>query len=130
MTSPFRITLLAALCAAACACQPAGDDAAVETTTSLEDAGPVDATPADVGADDSDATITMRYDCDPDTTITVYSDDTARVALPDGQQVTLSRVTGSAPPVFSGDTLFFSIEDTGARLSQGDQANELTCNPA
>lgn len=78
----------------------------------------------------SDAAISMRYDCDADTRITVFADDSARVALPDGQQVTLSRVAGSAPPVFTGDTLFFSIDDAGAHLSHGDQTNELSCRPA
>ena len=80
--------------------------------------------------DGSDAAITMRYDCDADTRITVFADDSARVALPDGQQVTLSRVAGSAPPVFTGDSLFFSIGDADAHLSQGDQTSELSCRPA
>ena len=80
--------------------------------------------------DGSDAAITMRYDCDADTRITVFADDSARVALPDGQEVTLSRVAGSAPPVFTGDSLFFSVGDAEAHLSQGDQTNELSCRPA
>lgn len=205
--APFKVTLLATLCVAAAACQPAGDDAADDAATGA-DAAMDDATPAEsalagafscddgtsvqldwredgvavrwpdgrsvtlpkaesasgangdayvgdtvsvehdgdlivlrdgtdaavtcraAGASDSDAAITMRYSCDPDTEVTVFADDSARVALPDGQEVRLSRVTGSAPPVFTGDTLFFSIGDTGARLSQGDEANELTCAPA
>lgn len=129
MTSPFRITLLAGLCAVACAaCQPAGDDAAADAEAAIDAVAPGD-TPL-AGASGSDAAITMRYRCDPDTEVTVFADDSARVALPDGQQVRLSRIAGSAPPVFAGDTLFFSIGDTGARLSQGDEANELTCTPA
>lgn len=80
--------------------------------------------------DGSDAAITMRYDCDADTRITVFADDSAQVALPDGQEVTLSRVAGSAPPVFTGDSLFFSVGDAEAHLSQGDQTSELSCRPA
>jgi membrane-bound inhibitor of C-type lysozyme len=82
------------------------------------------------GAGGSDAAITMRYACESDTQVTVFADDSASVALPDGQQVTLSRVAGSAPPVFTGGSLFFSIGDDKAHLSQGDQANELSCEPA
>ena len=80
--------------------------------------------------DGSDAAITMRYDCDADTRITVFADDSAQVTLPDGQEVTLSRVAGSAPPVFTGDSLFFSVGDAEAHLSQGDQTSELSCRPA
>lgn len=133
MSTTYRIALLAALCAAACACQPADDDAVGDATTAdaAGDARPGDTAAAGSAAEDaSDAAVTMRYDCDADTRITVFADDSARVALPDGQQVTLSRVAGSAPPVFTGDSLFFSIGDADAHLSQGDQTSELSCRPA
>jgi len=213
MANRFRITLLAALCAAACACQPDNDDAADEATgpaagvdsadattpaqtalagaftcgdgsnihldwgqdqvvvkwpdgrsvtlpkaesasgpdgdayvgdtVSIEHEGdsvvlrdggkPAQTCTSDGGtasASGSDAAITMRYACEPDTRVTIFADDSASVALPDGQRVTLSRVAGSAPPVFTGGSLFFSVGDADAHLSQGDQTNELTCEPA
>lgn len=121
---------------------PAGD-AYVGDTVSVEHAGDritlrdgdqpartCTAATSAAAAGGSDAAITMRYDCDADTRITVFADDSAQVALPDGQQVTLSRVAGSAPPVFTGGSLFFSIGDADAHLSQGDQTNELSCRPA
>lgn len=210
MSSTFRITLLAALCAAACACKPAGDD----TAAARPDAANTESTPpatADAaagaftcddgssidlawGADNvvvtwpdgrtatlakaesasgpdgdayvgdtvsvehsgdrivlreggkagltctadggasasagSDATITMRYACEPDTRVTVFSDDSARVALPDGQDVTMRRIAGSEPPTFTGGSLYFAIGETDAHLSQGDETNELACSPA
>lgn len=97
-----------------------GDDAA--RTCSADGAATSDG--------DGDATVTMRYACEPGTEVTVFADDSARVALPNGQEVTLSRVTGSAPPVFTGDSLYFSVGDSGAHLSQGDQTNELACTQA
>lgn len=210
MSSTFRITLLAALCAAACACQPAGDDtAAARPDAASADAAPeaTAGTPAgaftcddgssvalDWGTDNvvvtwpdgrtatlpraesasgpdgdayvgdtvsvehsgdrivlreggkaaltctsdggtsasvgSDATITMRYSCEPDTQVTVFSDDSARVALPDGQDVTMRRIAGSEPPTFTGGSLYFTIGETAAHLSQGDETNELACSPA
>lgn len=210
MATCFRIPLLAALCAAACACQPGNDDTTAATgeagaaatdatdtsgdtamagaftcsdgskldldwgndqvvvkwpdgrsvtlpkaesasgpggdayvgdTVSIEhegdsvvlrDGGKAALTcTADIGAaSGSDAAITMRYACEPDTDVVVFADDSASVALPDGQQVTLSRVAGSAPPVFTGGSLYFSVGDDNAHLSQGDQTNELVCEPA
>jgi hypothetical protein len=31
--------------------------------------------------------------------------------------------------VFTGSDLYFAIGDSGAHLSQGDETNELTCQP-
>lgn len=75
------------------------------------------------------AAVAMRYACEPDTEVVVYDDGRARVALPDGQEVDLSRVTGSSPPVYTGGTLFFTVGDAAAHLSQGDRTNELACSP-
>ena len=80
--------------------------------------------------DGDTAGVTMRYACDADTVVTVLADGTARVALPDGQTVSVSRIAGSAPPVFSGQSLFFTVGEDGARLSQEGQANELACTAA
>ena len=210
MATRLRIPLLAALCAAACACQPGNDDTAAATGEAGADAAEATSTPGDAAlagtftcgdgstidldwgeaqvvakwpdgrsltlpkaesasgpdgdayvgdtvsiehegdrvvvrdggkpaltctadagaAGTGDAAITMRYACEPDTDVVVFADDSASVALPDGQQVTLSRVAGSAPPVFTGGSLYFSVGDSNAHLSQGDQTNELACKPA
>lgn len=209
MSSTFRITLLIALCSAASACQPGGDDTAaarpgaagaesrpqaaagapssgaftcddgssvelawgsdnvvvtwpdgrtetlpraesasgpdgdayVGDTVSIEHADnrivlreggkPALACTGEGGpgaaAGTAAAAITMRYACEPDTRVTVFSDDTARVALPDGQNVTMRRIAGSEPPTFTGGSLYFTVGEADARLSQGDQANELFC---
>ena len=74
--------------------------------------------------------ITMRYACDADTSVTVMANGSAEVHLPDGRAVTVSRIAGSAPPVFTGESLYFTVGENGARLSQDEAANELRCNPA
>ena len=48
----------------------------------------------------------------------------------DGRAVTVSRIAGSAPPGFTGESLDFTVGENGARLSQDEAANELRCNPA
>ena len=133
MTGTLRIALLAVLCSAARACQQAGDDAATASPAAAGDTQPASGTTA--GGDGSAAagnaaTITMRYACEPDTQVTVFSDDSARVALPDGQDVTMRRIAGSEPPTFTGGSLYFAIGETAAHLSQGDETNELACSPA
>ena len=74
--------------------------------------------------------ITMRYACDADTSVTVMANGSAEVHLPDGRAVTVSRIAGSAPPVFTGESLYFTVGENGARLSQDEAANVLRCNPA
>jgi membrane-bound inhibitor of C-type lysozyme len=86
-----------------------------------------DGTQADAAGN---AGVSMRYDCDAGTRVTVMSDGTADVALPEGRTVRVSRVAGSAPPVFAGDTLYFTIDEVGARLSQDGEARELACTAA
>lgn len=95
-------------------------------------AAPADATPpatATAPAANDDAGVTMRYACDGNTSVAILGSDTARVDLPEGPDVTLSKVAGSAPPVFTGGELYFAIGDSGAHLSRGDETNELTCQP-
>lgn len=89
-----------------------------------------DAASASAAAGGSEAEVTMRYACEPDTGVTVFADDSALVALPDGQEVPLWRIAGSTPAVFTGGSLYFSIGESGAFLSQGDRTNELACSPA
>jgi hypothetical protein len=91
------------------------------------DTTPPATTPAPAAGDD--AGVTMRYACDGNTTVAIMGSDTARVDLPDKPDVTLSKVAGSSPPVFTGSDLYFAIGDSGAHLSQGDETNELTCQP-
>ena len=100
----------------------AADDTAADATP------PADVTPAPTPAGNEDGGITMRYACDGNTSVAIMG-DTARVDLPDGPDVTLSKVAGSAPPVFTGADVYFAIGDSGAHLSQGDESNELTCQP-
>lgn len=128
-----ELLLPAALAAAGCllaACSgPEPPPPAAADTTAT-------ATPADAGAaSDNQAPadntgVTMRYRCDAGTAVTVFADGTARVSLPEGQEVAISRVAGSAPPVFSGSSLYFTVGEQGARLSQDDQASELACTAA
>jgi hypothetical protein len=100
----------------------AADDTAADATP------PATVTPAPAPASNDDSGITMRYACDGNTSVAIMG-DTARVDLPDGPDVTLSKVAGSAPPVFTGADVYFAIGDSGAHLSQGDESNELTCQP-
>ena len=81
-------------------------------------------------ADGDTAGVTMRYACDADTVVTVLADGTARISLPDGQTIDASRIAGSTPPVFTGQSLYFTVGEDGGRLSQEDQARELACRPA
>ncbi|TAK40101.1 MAG: hypothetical protein EPO30_00555 [Lysobacteraceae bacterium] len=115
---------LLAACSGPAEPPPAAADAAA--TAPSADAGPAtgNETPRD------NTGVTMRYTCDAETEVTVLADGTARVSLPDGQQVTISRIAGSAPPVFTGGSLYFTVGEQDARLSQEQEANELTCAPA
>lgn len=117
---------LAACFLAACSgpAEPPATDATATTPPAGTDAATTDERPED------NAGVTMRYTCDAGTEVTVLADGTATVALPGGQQVTVSRIAGSAPPVFTGGSLYFTVGEQGARLSQEEEANELTCTPA
>lgn len=103
-------------------------DTAGNATADAGASPPATAT-ATAPSDNNDAGVTMRYACDGDTSVAILGSDSARVDLPDGPDVTLSRIAGSAPPVFTGDELYFAIGDSGAHLSRGDETNELTCQP-
>lgn len=98
-------------------------------TLQLHDAGRAatscDAIDAAAGAVATAALV--RYDCEAGTTVTVDPSGSARVALPDGQVVGLSRIAGSTPPVYTGGSLYLRIEGGGARLSQADRNDELAC---
>ena len=95
------------------------------------DAGrPPEATPAASApapaAESNDPAITMRYACEGDTKVEILG-DSARALLPDGRVVGLTKVAGSMPPTFAGDSLYFAIGSNDAHLSQEDGTNELAC---
>jgi membrane-bound inhibitor of C-type lysozyme len=111
----------------------AGGDAYVGEHVSLQRTG------SDIVLHDGDAPAlaceeveaeTVTYACEADTRVTVLADGSAHVALPDGRAVDLSRVAGSMPPVYSGDSLYLTVDDDGAHLSQEDAARELACKIA
>lgn len=136
MHRSIRTALLATLVAGACACQPGTDEAAAPAVADAQsaadsdsDADDDDAVAADAAPADGPA-VAMRYACDADTEVVVFDDGRARVTLPDGQRVQLSRITGSLPPVYAGGSLFFTAGEPVAHLSQGDRSNELACRPA
>ncbi|MFC7300857.1 hypothetical protein [Cognatiluteimonas weifangensis] len=95
-----------------------------------ESAAPTTDAPAPAAAPARDAAgALMRYACDGDTEVAILEGERARVFLPEGRNITLSKVAGSQPPVFTGADLYFAIGDNGAYLTQGDRTNELTCRP-
>ena len=119
--SAFPLVLAMLLVLAGCAGErtpaPGKDDAATNAPAP-------EAVPPAPAPDDSQ--VTMRYACDADVKVDILRDGIARVALPDGRVVKLSRIADSAPPVFTGEALYFSIGDEGASLSQ-DEGTELAC---
>jgi hypothetical protein len=118
----FPLLPLAALLLLAGCNHDAATDTAATTATP-----PAATAPAPAASDE--AGVTMRYACDGNTTVAILGSDRARVDMPSGPDVNLSKVAGSAPPVFTGANLYFAIGDSGAHLSQGDRTNELDCQP-
>ena len=125
--APLLLSAAVAACLMAACSGPAEPPAAATGDAAPTEGGA--ATDAGEDAAQDNAGVTMRYRCDAGTEVTVLADGTAQVALPDGQQVVVSRIAGSAPPVFSGGSIYFTVGEDGARLSQDDAANELTCIP-
>ena len=76
-----------------------------------------------------DANVIQRYACDAGTSVAVMQHGRAQVSLPDGQQVEMSRVADSQPATYTGASLYFTLGDNSAHLSQLDQTNELACKP-
>jgi hypothetical protein len=124
LSSLTPVLLLA--CLAGC-----GDhSAATETETDPDAARAGTATetaPAAAGEDDN---VAARYACQADTDVVVLDDGSARVSLPGGERHTLNRIADSDPPVYAGDSLFFTIQADAAHLSQQDGARELACTQA
>ena len=85
---------------------------------------------ADAGNATNDDAIADHYACDAGTRLSRKSDGSFRAEIPGNAPVRLARIAGSAPPVFTGASLYLRIEDGGdAILSQGDRTNELRCKP-
>lgn len=120
----MRIPSAIVLIALAAGCTADRDDAANAGTIDMPAAAAPAAPPAD-----EDPNVVMRYACDADTVVVVLRNGSARVSLPEGRDVDLSRIAGSQPPIFAGSSLYFTVGDEQAHLSQGDETNELVCSP-
>ncbi|GAA3933394.1 hypothetical protein [Luteimonas lutimaris] len=134
-TLPTLATALLAACLAGC-----GNNAPPPAPAPDK---PAAGAPADAAASArDDEGVLRRFDCQAGTTVAVLANGDARVSLPGGQQHFLSPVAGSEPQVYTGDTLYFTVEaasadadtadaaSTGAataHLSQQDGARELAC---
>jgi hypothetical protein len=68
-----------------------------------------------------------RYACEGNATLIRGDDGSYRAQVPGNQPIRLTRIAGSTPPVYTGDSLYLRIGDDGAILSQGDRTNELHC---
>ena len=104
--APLLLSAAVAACLMAACSGPAEPPAAATGDAAPTEGGA--ATDAGEDAAQDNAGVTMRYRCDAGTEVTVLADGTAQVALPDGQQVVVSRIAGSAPPVFSGGSIYFT----------------------
>ncbi|MGV8932480.1 MAG: hypothetical protein ACOH1R_10290 [Luteimonas sp.] len=105
-------------------CNPRDDSAGTDNDTAAAGKAVPSASPPT-----SDADVSMRYSCQADTKVAITNDGRARVSLPDGRIVDLDRVVGSTPAVFTGSSLYLTIGDHDAYLSQDDGNNELACKP-
>ena len=104
------------LCVLAAGCSPAGNPE--------DELDPV-AAPAPAATD-----AVARFDCGSGTQVSLDAEGRARVALPDGRVVGLSRIAGSGPTVYTGASLYLRVEGDAAWLSQGDSSSELACTRA
>lgn len=120
-TLPPAITFTMLLLAA---CSPGpGGGAAVQAPTGDKPSAATGHASAAMPAD-----VATRYACDPDTVVDVLEDGRARVTLLDGRKIELGRITGSDPPVYRGDNLFFTVGQDKGHLSQ-ESGRELACRP-
>lgn len=71
--------------------------------------------------------VARRYTCQADTGVVLLDNGTARVSLPGGERHTLTSVADSEPQVYTGDSLYFTLQGKSAHLSQQDGARELAC---
>ena len=114
----FALAATVLLCGAVAGC---GDRSA---TTAVDTPEPGTASKAPTSADEH---VTHRYSCQADTAVELLDDGTARVSLPGGERHTLTPVANSDPQVYTGDSLYFTVEEDTAHLSQQDGSRELAC---
>ena len=117
----FALAATVLLCLAAAGCR----DRSV--ATAVDAPGPVTTTLPSIRAPGSDERVTQHYGCQAGTGVELLDDGTARVSLPGGERHTLTRVANSDPQVYAGDSLYFTIQEDAAYLSQQDGARELAC---
>ena len=148
MRHAFRLALAAGLvCLVACGRTPDADDSAAPpparaAAPAAAGAPAAAATPPPAAAPGTPATpvasasagnnagdaIADAYACDAGTRLTRQDDGSFRAEIPGNAPIRLARIAGSAPPVFTGASLYLRIEGSGvAILSQGDRTNELRC---
>jgi len=82
---------------------------------------------ATTSAAGDDPDVASVYTCEAGTSVAILQDGNARVSLPDGSKVGLARIGGSKPVAFTGSSLYFTLDEHRAYLSQEDESNELAC---
>ncbi len=125
MPAAHIVTLILLAAIGMAGCNPRDDNAGTGTDSDTAAAGK--AVPS--ASTTSDADVSMRYSCQADTKVAITNDGRARVSLPDGRIIDLDRVVGSTPAVFTGSSLYLTIGDHDAYLSQDVGNNELACTP-
>lgn len=80
------------------------------------------------GGTKPDAAPGKSYDCGAGVIVDVLEDDKLRATVPGQPTVDLQRIANSAPPVFTGGNLYFTLGSNGIYLSQED-GTELACQP-
>ena len=123
MRDLFALAATVLVCAAAAGC---GDRPAATAAQTPE---PVATAPSPADAS-TDEHVTRRFSCQAGTGVELLDDGTVRVSLPGGERHALTRVAGSEPQVYTGDSLYFTIQEGAAHLSQQDGARELACTDA
>lgn len=117
----LTLAILAAVALSSCARGPEPEAATNTDDAALSDAGTTTA------AGDAPAMVTMRYSC-PEGYEVALMGDAARVTTGDGQTIALSRVAGSAPPLYSGEALQFAVGTEDAQLAR-DGGGQWSCRP-
>lgn len=122
MDKSFAIAIALMLaCVAGCGDRSAADDPAAAAPQAAEDAK---STPT---PSDDDEHVARRFGCQAETEVALLDDGSARVSLPAGERHSLARIADSDPPVYTGDSLYFTIGPDAAYLSQQDGMRELAC---
>ena len=124
MRDLFVLAATVLLCAAAAGC---GDRPAATAAQTPE---PGTTAPPPAEGPGTDEHVTRRFSCQAGTGVELLDDGTVRVSLPGGERHALTRVAGSEPQVYTGDSLYFTVQEGAAHLSQQDGTRELACTDA